>query len=127
MSGLRTPLGRARGLGSAKTGVGRFIAERASGAALIFLCLWLIWAGLSTVGGGFLAARDFVRSPVNAALLVLTAAIGFYHMRMGLAVVIEDYIEKPLTRNLALLANFIVCALGAAIAIVSLLIAALGR
>lgn len=127
MSGLRTPLGRARGLGSAKTGVGRFVAERASGAALIFLCLWLVWAGLSSVGGGFEGARAFVRAPINAALLILTAAIGFFHMRMGLAVVIEDYLAKPLSKHLALLANFIVCALGATITIVSLLIAALGR
>jgi succinate dehydrogenase / fumarate reductase membrane anchor subunit len=127
MTGYRTPLGRARGLGSAKTGVGHFIGQRVSAVALVFLVLWGVWSAFFLArGGDYESARQWLASPVNAALLVLTAAAAFYHMQLGMAVIVEDYIHKPATKALLLIANVFVCFAGAALTIVCLLKVALG-
>ena len=125
MPGYRTPLGRARGLGSAKDGVGRFIGERVSAFALVFLVLWAVWSALGLARGGYPEAIHWLASPVNAALMLLLVAAGFYHMRLGMAVVIEDYIHKPVTRTALLVANTFVCWGGLALTAVCLLKVAL--
>jgi succinate dehydrogenase / fumarate reductase, membrane anchor subunit len=101
---LRTPLGRVRGLGAAKEGTGHFISQRVSALALMFLLPWFMIAVALSFKGGYEAARAFVGNPINSVLLVLVAA-AFYHMRLGLQVVIEDYLTKPVGKTLALLAN----------------------
>jgi succinate dehydrogenase / fumarate reductase membrane anchor subunit len=62
---------------------------------------------------------------VNAVLLLLLAVAGFYHMRVGMAVIIEDYIGVPTTRALLLLANAFVCWGGMALTVVCVLKVAL--
>jgi succinate dehydrogenase / fumarate reductase membrane anchor subunit len=121
VSDYRTGLSRARGLGSAKHGVGAFIAERVSSVALILLTVWLIWVALAVARGGFDAARSILASPVNAALAILTVVVGLYHAMIGMRVIVEDYIEKPLTKTTLLLLNAFVGWGAAAIATVSLL------
>jgi succinate dehydrogenase / fumarate reductase, membrane anchor subunit len=116
---LRTPLSRARGLGSAKSGVGHFIQQRASA---MFLAVLLPWFGLSVIlgtDGDYASVQGWLANPFNAVgtlLLVLTAT---FHMRLGLQVVIEDYIAKPVTRTLCLLANTAVPAIIAVVAVLS--------
>jgi succinate dehydrogenase / fumarate reductase membrane anchor subunit len=108
-SAYRTPLGRARGLGSAKSGVGRFIGERVTSVALVFLVLWAVASALGLASGGYDGAVHWLGSPVNAVLLLLLAVVGFYHMRVGMTVIVEDYIHKPTTKALLLLANAFAC------------------
>jgi succinate dehydrogenase / fumarate reductase membrane anchor subunit len=121
MSAFRTALGRARGLGSAKSGVGHFIAERASSVALILLTLWLTWIAISVARGGFDTAQALLASPVNVALAILTVGVGLYHAMIGMRVIIEDYIERPLTKATLLILNACVGWGAAVIAAVSLL------
>jgi succinate dehydrogenase / fumarate reductase, membrane anchor subunit len=121
LSGYRTGLSRARGLGSAKHGVANFIAERVSSVALILLTVWLIWVALAVARGGFDTARSILASPVNAALAILTVVVGLYHAMIGMRVIIEDYIERPLSKAALLLLNTFVGWGAAAIATVSLL------
>lgn len=104
-SALRTPLGRVRGLGAAKEGTGHFISQRVSALALMFLLPWFMIAAALSFKGGHESARAFVAHPINSVLLVLFVAAAFYHMRLGMQVVIEDYIGKPVGKTLALLAN----------------------
>ncbi len=125
MSPYRTDLGRARGLGSSKTGVGHFIAERVSSVALILLTAWLVWAGVVVAKGGYGAARTLLASPVNAAAAVLLVGIGLYHAMIGMRVIIEDYIHKAATKALLLVVNTLVGWGAAAIATVGLLKVAL--
>ena len=117
----RTALGRARGLGSAKHGVGHFIAERVTAIALVPLSIWGIWSVIVVARGGYEGAIAWLGSPVNAVLLVLTLAVGFWHMHIGLRVVIEDYIEKPLSKGALLLLNLFVCVLFGALAVFAVL------
>jgi succinate dehydrogenase / fumarate reductase membrane anchor subunit len=93
MTSYRTPRSRAAGLGSAKHGVGVWIAERVSAIALVPLSLWAVFAVLTVAPLGYEGAVLWLQSPVNLTLSVLFAAISFYHMGMGLKVVIEDYIH----------------------------------
>ena len=125
MNDFRTPLGRARGLGSAKDGVGRFIGERVTAVALVFLVIWGVRSALELCRAGYAGAVHWLSMPVNAALMVLLAVAGFLHMQTGMAVIIEDYIDKPLSRATLLLINAFVCWAGLALTVVCLLRVAL--
>ena len=126
MSLYRTGLSRTRGLGSAKHGVGHFIAERVSSVALILLTIWLVWVALAVARGGYDAARSILASPVHAAIAILTVVVGLYHAMLGMRVIIEDYIEKPLTKAALLMLNTFVGWAAAVIATVSILKIAFG-
>jgi succinate dehydrogenase / fumarate reductase membrane anchor subunit len=111
-----TPAKSARGLGSAKSGTGHYIRQRVSAIALLFLVPWFMYAMMQAVQGGYAGATDWVSQPLNAALLILTAGAAFYHMRLGMQAVIEDYIAKHGTRTALLIFNtFAVIALSLAV------------
>ena len=90
---LRSPLARARGLGSAKSGVEHWWAQRLTAAALVPLAVWFVIALLAHVGGGHEAAVAWIGHPVTAVLLVLLVVATFHHAQLGLQVVIEDYVH----------------------------------
>jgi len=123
---MTNPLARARGHGSAKGGVQHWLAQRVTAVFLVFLVGWLVWAAFSLAGADFNAARAFVARPFNAALLILLVISVFYHGMLGLQVVIEDYVHHPAAE---ITLHFLVRAgawLGMALAIVNILIIALG-
>ncbi len=126
MVSYRTPLARARGLGSAKQGSGHWVVERVTSIALVPLSLWAVCSGLTLAHVGYDGVVAWLHSPLNAVLSSLLLAVGFQHMQAGLRVVIEDYLHVPMTRNLALLANLFVCAFAAALAIFCILKVAFG-
>ncbi len=124
-AGFRTPLSRARGLGAAKHGVGHFIADRVSGLALIPLSIWAAYAGLKVAAGGYMAAVEWLAQPLNAVLLSLFIVAGLLHLRLALQVVIEDYIQGFVAKSALLIANYLVCVLGAALGVFAILKVAL--
>jgi succinate dehydrogenase / fumarate reductase membrane anchor subunit len=119
MAGYRTDLSRARGLGAAGHGVGTWISERVTSIALIPLVIWGVYSAVALAAGDYQTAVDWLGSPVNAVLMVLLLAVGFWHMHAGMRVVVEDYIDRAMTRSALLLLNLGVCGLGAALAIFS--------
>jgi succinate dehydrogenase / fumarate reductase membrane anchor subunit len=121
MVSYRTPLSRARGLGSAKHGVGVWIGERVGGAALVPLTLWAVYAVIRLAAGDYQFAVHWIAQPLNATLMVLTLAISFWHMAGGLRVVIEDYVHVTLNKVALLVLNIFVCGLAGALAIFSVL------
>jgi succinate dehydrogenase / fumarate reductase membrane anchor subunit len=121
---IRTPLGKVRGLGAAKHGAGHFIAQRVTAIALLFLAPWFLISLIGAVRGGYDGAVDFISQPLNAVLILLAVGTALYHMRVGMQVVIEDYIEKSGTRMLLLILNtFVAVALFAFAAFAVLTIA----
>ncbi len=127
MASYRTPLGRARGLGAAKHGVGEWISERVTAVALVPLVLWGVFAVLRLASTDYAGAVSWLTdSPLNPTLMVLLVVVSFLHMHSGMRVVIEDYIEKALSRTGLLLLNLFVCALAGALAVFSILKVALG-
>ena len=93
---LRSPLGRVRGLGSAKDGTNHWWAQRVTALALIPLTLWFCAAVISLSGADRAAVADWAGSPVVAGLLILLIAATFYHAYLGLQVVIEDYVHNEM-------------------------------
>jgi succinate dehydrogenase / fumarate reductase membrane anchor subunit len=126
MTSYRTPLGRARGLGAAKHGVGHFIGQRVSAIALVLLVLWAVASALGLARDDYGATILWLRAGPNTVLTVLLIGTGFYHMNLGMRTVIEDYIHKALTKSVLLIASTFACWLGAAVGIVSLLKVAFG-
>ncbi len=124
---LRSPLSRARGLGSAKDGVHHFWVQRVSALALIPLTLWFVFsiAQLATGDADFYAVRHWVSAPSVAVVLVLFLASALYHSLLGVQVVIEDYIGGGLRVTVLLLSKFL-HAIVAAAAIFAVLKVALG-
>src|SRR5271155_5251369 len=97
-SPLRSPLGRAIGLGSAKEGVEHWWAQRVTALALVPLALWFVIAVIELAGADRALFVDWVRHPLPAVFLVLLLIATFYHGALGLQVVIEDYVESEAVR-----------------------------
>jgi succinate dehydrogenase / fumarate reductase membrane anchor subunit len=125
MVSYRTSLGRAKGLGSAKHGVGHWISERITSVALVPLSLWGVLSVLNLSRAGYDGATQWLHAPINAVLAALLMLITFQHMHAGLRVVVEDYVHKPGTKATLLLLNLFVCVLFAALALFSILKVAL--
>lgn len=113
--GLRSALGRARGLGSAKEGVHHWWVQRVSAVALVPLTIWFVLSLYGVIGGGYDAMIDWVSNPLVAVLLVTLIIATFYHATLGLQVVYEDYISGHWLRvGVDLGTKFICFLLGAA-------------
>jgi succinate dehydrogenase / fumarate reductase membrane anchor subunit len=89
------PLAKARGHGSAKSGVHHWYVQRASALLLLFLVAWLIWSMIQLAGADHAQAKTFLSAPVNAAFMLVLVVTLFYHAMLGLQVVIEDYVHQP--------------------------------
>lgn len=90
---LRSPLARARGLGSAKEGLGHWISQRVTAVALIPLSIWFIISVIGLAGSHYEQFQAWIAVPGNTALMLLLLACTFHHAQIGCQVVIEDYIH----------------------------------
>ena len=95
---MRSPLGRAIGLGTAKEGVEHWWLQRITAVALVPLSLWFVVAIIRLVGADIDRVQDWVSEPLPAILLVLLLIATFYHAALGLQVMIEDYVHAELTK-----------------------------
>lgn len=113
MSNFRTPLKNVKGLGSAKEGTEHFWKQRLTAIALVPLVLWLAFSVASLASMDYIAIREWLSQPFNAIVMILFLIAGFHHARLGLQIVIEDYISSHVTRTAAIIAvTFIAAALG---------------
>jgi succinate dehydrogenase / fumarate reductase membrane anchor subunit len=101
---LRSPLGRARGLGSARAGSKHWWAQRLTAVALVPLTLWFIWSIMHLTGASQADVADWLASPVRLALLLALIAATFHHLQLGMQVVIEDYVTQEGVKLAAVLA-----------------------
>jgi len=90
---FRTPLARARGLGSAKEGTGHWVVQRITAIALVPLCLWFVVSVLMLMHADYVTVVNWMHTPWVAVLLVLLVATVYWHACLGLQVVIEDYVH----------------------------------
>ena len=92
-AGLRTPLARVRGLGSAKAGTEHFFRQRLTAVANIPLVIAFIVILISVIGRNQAAAVQILGSPLVAIVMLLFIVSVTYHMRIGMQVIIEDYVH----------------------------------
>ena len=113
MTDLRTPLSRARGLGSGKTGTSHFWHQRVTAVALMLLVPWLVWMLAGMAGGDVESVRATIARPWNAILLAAFSVAMFWHAKLGMQVVIEDYVHTRGVEITLHLLNMFLCTLGA--------------
>ena len=112
---FRTPLGTARGLGSAKSGSAHWWGQRVSALALIPLSLWFAGSVLKLSHADYMNVILWLHTPWVAVFLSLFLVTLLYHAYLGVQVVIEDYMHtKPLEIASLLLVKFACILLGAA-------------
>lgn len=118
--GNGTGLGRVRGLGSAKQGAHHWWLQRVTAAGNVVLVSWFFLSLLLLPDLSYAVITDWLSSPLVAIAMILLTANVFWHLRLGLQVVIEDYIETESTKLATiLLLNFYAVG-GAAVAIFSI-------
>ena len=88
---LRTPLGHARGLGTAKEGAQHWWHQRLTALALLPLAIWFVVSLITLADATYEDVIDWLSSPIVAGLMLLLIFAMFYHLKIGLQEVIEDY------------------------------------
>ena len=108
---MRTPLARVRGLGSAKEGTDHFWMQRLTAIANIVLTPVLVYSIVTHVGQDYETVKSFLGSPFIAILMLLLILSGVIHMRLGMQVIIEDYVHSEWQKISLLIANtlFAIC------------------
>jgi succinate dehydrogenase / fumarate reductase membrane anchor subunit len=124
---IETPLARVRGLGSAKEGTEHWWMQRLTALLLVPLGLWFVSAlwWLVMQGAKHEDVVNWLSGPVSATLLILFAAATFYHLKLGLQVVVEDYVHKKPMKWAMLIALSLGCLIAAASCVYSVIVIAL--
>lgn len=117
---METPLRQARGLGSARTGAHHWWLERLSSASTLVLFIWFILSLFRLPAYDHSTIVQWLADPLAAVPMILLIASLFWHARLGLIVVIEDYEHGGFRLLLVVLVNFLAI-LGAALAIFAVL------
>ena len=102
---MRTPLGRVRGYGSAKSGTGHFIAQRLTALANIPLTIAAVLIVISLIGHNHAAVVQILGSSPVAIVMLLFIISATYHMKIGMQVIIEDYVHDEAIKYALLIAS----------------------
>jgi succinate dehydrogenase / fumarate reductase membrane anchor subunit len=121
---LRSPLGRVRGMGSAKSGSHHWWMQRVTSIALLPLTIWFILSLATSAGMSHAEVLLWIGQPFNAVLLLALIGLTFHHTAAGLQVIIEDYTNQEWLKIGLILATKGICwLLGIAAALAVLRIA----
>ncbi len=102
---MRTPLKVARQLGSARTGTDHFIRQRVTGLANAALGVYFVWLIASLIGADLAVVEKTLANPLVALALLALVISGAIHMRIGMQVIIEDYVHDEANKIGLLLLN----------------------
>jgi len=123
---FRTPLGRVRGLGSAKDGTGHWWMQRLTALALVPITVWFVISVIGMAGASYAEFSAWLANPLVAGLFLILIAATFYHAVLGLQVVVEDYLHNEgmkIATLLVIKAAAVLLGLTAALSVLRLLFA----
>lgn len=126
MSRLNTPLKNARRLGSAKDGTAHWWLQRVTAVALVPLVFAFAMLVIRLAGADYLTADGIVKHPLVSGVLILLVVAAFWHFKLGLQVVIEDYVHGPAAKLFLMFVNTFGCWIGALVCILAVLSIAFG-
>ena len=106
---MRTPLGRVRNLGSSHSGTTDFWRQRITAVAMVLLILPVIVVVMMMLGSNQAGARETLGTPLVAIILLLFIVASTWHMKIGMQVVIEDYLHQEQLKLAAIMANNFFC------------------
>ena len=104
-NGLKSPLARARGLGSAHEGADHWMAQRMTALANLPLVIWFVYSFIKMHDASHAEFTSWLAEPLNAILSILFVISTFYHAVLGSQVVVEDYIHTEWFKTLKLIGN----------------------
>ena len=102
---MRTPLGRVRNLGSAHSGTTDFWRQRLTSVALILLIVPMVVVMMILLGRNQAGAAQILGSPPIAIIMLLFAVASIWHMKIGMQVIIEDYVHDEKLKLTSIMAN----------------------
>jgi succinate dehydrogenase / fumarate reductase membrane anchor subunit len=106
---MRTSLKQVRGLGAAKDGTEHFWRQRMTALANVPLLLAFVWLVISLAGSSFAEARATMGHPVTGVIMALVIISAFTHMKLGMQVIIEDYVHGEGLKVALLMLNTFFC------------------
>ncbi|WP_417450896.1 succinate dehydrogenase, hydrophobic membrane anchor protein [Kordiimonas sp.] len=126
MTDMKTPLAKVRGLGSAKEGTHHWWLQRVTAIANIPLVIFMVISFIGNVGKSHAEWVAWLKQPMASVAVILFFANFVYHMRLGLQVLVEDYVHDHGTKVASMLVITFACVLIAALSIFSVLRIAFG-
>ena len=123
---MQNPLARVRGKGSSGGGSHHWRSQRYSALVLLLLTPWVLQLGVSLAGADYATAMSAMSSPFNAGMAIMLAGTMFYHIQLGLQVVIEDYVHIATLEFVLLLFVRLACLVAFLISAIAALKLALG-
>ena len=118
---MRTPFAKVTGKGSANEGTGHFWQQRLTALANVPLTLFVVWLVTQLAGANRAEMVLMLANPIVSGLLVLTLLSFVWHMKLGMQVVIEDYVPAEGTKLVLIIANNFFAAAIAGLSIISVL------
>lgn len=99
----KSPLGRARGMGSAHEGAEHWLWQRITAISNLVLVSWLLWSVVHFQGWDYETFTTWLSAPVNAILMILALLSVFYHAALGSQVIVEDYVSCEVMKTAKLI------------------------
>ncbi len=124
--GEGTSIGKVRGLGSAHSGSHHWLLQRFTAIGNLLLVLWLIASLLMLPNLGYAAVREWIARPLPAAAMALLIVSTFWHARLGMQVMLEDYVHTPANKFACVAALNLIAFAGAAFGLLCVIRLALG-
>lgn len=118
---FRPALAKASGLGAARSGVAHFLLQRLTAAANVPLMIFFVWLLVKYLGQDYTKVHQALACPMIAVLMLLMLVASIFHMKLGLQVVIEDYVPQHKLRAFLLMLNIMFCWVIAMACIISVL------